>query len=98
MATFNDIVKGAPLVLVDFFAEWCGPCKQLAPILQEVKAERTEQVKVLKIDVDKNQKLAANLGIRGVPTMILYKSGEPIWRQSGIVQKQDLLALIDQNA
>lgn len=94
MSKFSDIVGGSTPVLVDFFAEWCGPCKMMAPILEKVKTEMGEGVKIIKIDVDKNQQLAANLNVRGVPTLVLYKNGKSVWRQSGVVQLEQLKQII----
>lgn len=94
MATFSEIINGSTPVLVDFHATWCGPCKALAPIIKEVKQGFGDQLTVVKIDVDKNQGLANKLGIRGVPTMILYKNGETLWRQSGVVPVDQLRSII----
>lgn len=93
-ASFSEIIKGETPVLVDFFADWCGPCKSLAPILKEVKSDLGDAVKVVKIDVDKNQTLATKYQVRGVPTMILFKNGKQVWRQSGVVPKLELLTVI----
>jgi len=92
--SFNTIISSAPTVLVDFYADWCGPCKSLAPILKQVKDELGDQVKIVKIDVDKNQPLAAKYQVRGVPTMILYKEGKQVWRQSGVVPAAQLTQII----
>lgn len=92
--SFNNIINSDKPVLIDFFATWCGPCQMLAPILVEVKNELGEAVSILKIDVDKNQDLANMLGVRGVPTLLLYKNGNLLWRQSGVVSKQELVALV----
>ncbi len=92
--SFNTIISSAPTVLVDFYATWCGPCKSLAPILKQVKDELGDQVKIVKIDVDKNQPLAAKYQVRGVPTMILYKDGKQVWRQSGVVPAAQLTQII----
>lgn len=93
-STFDKIIKTDTPVLVDFFADWCGPCKMLAPILKEVKDELGAAVKIVKIDVDKNQSLAQNYQVRGVPTMLLFKNGKLAWRQSGVVQKNDIISVI----
>lgn len=94
-STFSDIINENKPVLVDFFAHWCGPCKVLAPILEEAKEELGDGVKIVKIDVDKNQPLATKYQVRGVPTLILFKNGQQLWRQSGVVQKNDLVKLIN---
>jgi thioredoxin 1 len=91
---FNNIINSDIPILVDFFAEWCGPCKMLAPILKEVKEELGDTVKIIKIDVDKNQPLAATYQVRGVPTILLFKNGKQLWRQSGVLQKNELITLI----
>ena len=93
-SSFQDIITQDVPVLVDFYADWCGPCKMLAPILQQVKTELGNELKIVKIDVDKNQSLAAKYQVRGVPTMILFKQGNQVWRESGVLQAQDLVAII----
>lgn len=97
MSRFSEIINQDKPVLVDFFAEWCGPCKLMSPILKEVKDSLGEAVSIIKIDVDKNQQLAAKYQVRGVPTLMLFKSGKQLWRQSGVVQKNDLIGLINKN-
>ena len=96
-SNFKDIINSETPVLVDFFADWCGPCKMLAPILKEVKDELGDDVKIVKIDVDKNQPLAAQFQVRGVPTMILFKNGNQLWLQSGVLQKHELVSIINQH-
>lgn len=93
-SSFSSIITSETPVLVDFFATWCGPCKMLLPILDTVKDELGDQVKIVKIDVDKNKALASQYHVRGVPTMILYKNGKQVWRQSGVVEKMELLNII----
>lgn len=95
MSSFSKIIQQDKPVLVDFFAEWCGPCKMMSPILSDVKATLGEKVSIIKIDVDKNQSLASKYQVRGVPTLLLFKNGKQLWRQSGVVQKNDLIALIN---
>lgn len=92
--TFNQIIDSHKPVLVDFTAAWCGPCKMMAPILKDVKQEMGEAVKIVKIDVDQNPGTAKEYQIQGVPTLILFKDGKPIWRQSGVVPKSGLVSVI----
>lgn len=98
MANFKELIEKNTLVLVDFSAEWCGPCQTLAPILKEVKEHFGDKLSIIKIDVDKNQLLARNFSVQGVPTLILYKSGQQAWRQSGLLTKSDLISIIQQYA
>jgi thioredoxin 1 len=93
-ASFKDIVNSEIPVLVDFFATWCGPCKALAPILSEVKQSLGDRISIIKIDVDKNQELASQYQVRGVPTMMLFKNGQQLWRQSGVLSKENILSVI----
>ena len=94
MSNFSEIINQDKPVLVDFFAEWCGPCKMMSPILKEVKDELGEKIAIIKIDVDKNQSLASQYQVRGVPTFVLYKAGNQVWRQSGMIQKRELISII----
>lgn len=96
--TFQEIIQSDKPVLVDFFATWCGPCKMMASVLKEVKDEIGEQATILKVDVDSNPEAAAAFQIQGVPTFILFKKGEILWRQSGMVPKSGLVNLIRQHA
>lgn len=97
-SSFNTIIKSNIPVLIDFHADWCGPCKMLAPILKQVKEELGEALKIVKIDVDKNQPLAAKYQVRGVPTMLLFKNGKQLWRQSGVLQKNEIISIINSNS
>ena len=92
--TFNEIIQSEKTVLVDFFAEWCGPCKMMAPILRDVKQELGDAATIVKVDVDANPQAANEFQVRGVPTLILFKEGKPLWRQSGVVQKAGLVDVI----
>ena len=95
MSKFSEIINKDTPVLVDFFATWCGPCQKLGPILKEVKDTLGDAVSIIKIDVDKNQELAAKYQVRGVPTMLLFKNGKQVWRQSGVLQKNDIINIIN---
>ncbi|TWO34600.1 thioredoxin [Seonamhaeicola sediminis] len=94
-SSFNNIINSEKVVLVDFFGTWCGPCQALMPILKDVKDEIGDAVKIVKIDIDKNQELAVKYQVRSVPTMILFVDGAPKWRQSGVLQKRDILHVIE---
>lgn len=96
MANFKEILAKSALVLVDFSAEWCGPCQTLAPILKSVKDQLGDTLSIIKIDIDKNQSFARSFSVQGVPTLILYKNGTQVWRQSGLLTQAQLLGVIKQ--
>ncbi len=95
MSNFGELINGEDPVLVDFYADWCGPCKTMAPILQEVKSDMGGKVRIVKVDVDKNPKVAQKFGIQSIPTLILFKDGKQKWRQSGVVQKNALIQVLN---
>lgn len=94
MEKFNDIINGNQLTLVDFFATWCGPCKQMHPVLEQLKASEGENLRIIKLDVDKNEALASAYRIQSVPTLMLFRNGELLWRQSDAMSLADLKALL----
>jgi len=93
--SFNSILNTGTPVLIDFYATWCGPCKTLGPILDSLKKELGSNIKIIKIDVDKNQPLAQKYNVKGVPTLLLFKNGKQAWRQSGVFSKNDLIQVIN---
>lgn len=96
MSKFQELINGEKPVLIDFFATWCGPCQVLAPILVEAKESLGDTVAIIKVDVDKNQEVASQFQVRGVPTMILFQKGKMLWRQSGVVSSNELVSIIKQ--
>ena len=96
MENFNDIINSEQLTLVDFFATWCGPCKMMHPVLEQLKDELGESIRIIKIDVDKNNNLAMNYRVQSVPTLMLFRKGEMLWRQSGALQLSALKNVIEQ--
>ena len=95
METFNDVISEDRLVLVDFFATWCQPCKMMHPVLEQLKEALGDKVRIIKVDVDKHGETSSRYGIQAVPTLMLFHKGQVLWRQSGVVSKADLLAVIN---
>ena len=95
---FNKLINEKKPVLVDFHAEWCGPCKTQSPIIKQVAKEIDGKVRIIKIDIDKNQAIAQRYNVRGVPTLVLFKEGQIVWRQSGVQTKAQLVDVITQHA
>jgi thioredoxin 1 len=96
MNNFSEVLNSDKPVLVDFFAEWCGPCKTMAPILKQTKDLLGDKVTIIKVDIDKNPQVAQRFDIQGVPTLILFKRGQIKWRQSGVVPAHNLVSVVNQ--
>lgn len=94
---FNELIQSPKPTLVDFSATWCGPCKMMVPILDEVKSRIGDKAKIIKIDIDKNPKVAASFQVQSVPTLMLFKNGNVLWRQSGVVNTEFLKNVIEKN-
>jgi thioredoxin 1 len=94
--SFSEIINGDKPVLVDFYADWCGPCKMMNPILKELKKKMGDQINIIKVDAEKNADAAIKYNVRGVPTLILFKNGQILWQQSGVVQAHQLQSIINQ--
>lgn len=93
--TFSEVIKGEKPVLVDFYADWCGPCKMMAPILQDLKRRMGDSIHIIKIDTEKNPDVAIHYQVRGIPTLILFKDGHILWQQAGVMQAQQLQQIIN---
>jgi thioredoxin 1 len=91
---FQKLISSETPVLVDFFATWCGPCQMLSPILKQVKDNIGDRITIVKIDVDKNQEIASKYNVRGVPTMMLFQNNKQLWRQSGVLSKEEIIKTI----
>ena len=98
MSKFNELINGDQPVLVDFHATWCGPCQTMAPVLEELKSDIGGKARIIKVDIDKNQAAANKFNVRGVPTFILFKNGQQVWRQSGAIPKHMIEQAISQHA
>ena len=98
MERFEELIQSEKPVLVDFFATWCGPCKAMHPVLEALKDEIGDRARIAKIDVDQHEELAASYRIQMVPTFILFRKGEAIWRHSGVISGKELKAIIEQNS
>ena len=94
MSKFNDIIKGNTPVLIDFSAEWCQPCKMMPPILKDVKKQLGDRIRILKVDVDRNPAIAQKYQIRNVPTLMVFKNGQVVWRQAGVIPAQQLVQML----
>tara|TARA_R110002153_G_scaffold154773_1_gene306817 strand:- start:2623 stop:2919 length:297 start_codon:yes stop_codon:yes gene_type:complete len=91
MSDFNEIINSDKPTLVDFWANWCSPCRTMTPIIEETKSELGDKANVLKVNVDDNKEVSVKYNVRSIPTVILFKNGNPVWRQSGVVQKNVLI-------
>ena len=94
MENFNEIINSEQLTLVDFFATWCGPCKTMHPVLEQLKEQMGDRLRILKIDVDKNEALSASYRVQAVPTSMLFRKGELLWRQSGALSLSQLSGIV----
>ena len=95
---FDSLIHDIRPVIVDFHALWCSPCKMQSPILKEIATELGDRIKIIKIDVDQNSEIASKYNVQSVPTLIIFKNGKQVWRQSGVVSKNQLYAVLKQNS
>lgn len=95
MEKLNEIFNGSQLTLVDFFATWCGPCKMMHPVLEQLKEEMDDSLRIIKIDIDKNEALMEQYRIQSVPTLMLFRKGDALWRQSGVMSLSDLKKVVN---
>ena len=95
MEKLNEIINGSQLTLVDFFATWCGPCKMMHPVLEQLKEEMVDSLRIIKIDIDKNEALMEQYRIQSVPTLMLFRKGDALWRQSGAMSLSDLKTVVN---
>jgi thioredoxin 1 len=96
--SFANLINSETPVLIDFYADWCAPCRMMAPILEELKKQLGDKVKIVKIDTEKNREISAQLDIRSIPTLVLFHKGKAVWRQSGVVPSQTIASAITQFA
>ena len=96
METFNNVINSSQLVLADFFATWCSPCKAMHPVLEQLKAQLGDRIRIIKVDVDKHSIPAEEYNVQAVPTLILFRSGKVLWRQSGALPLNQLLSVVNQ--
>lgn len=97
MSKFAELIKGDKPVLVDFYADWCGPCKTMEPIIQQAKKKMGADATIVKVNVDRNQHAAERYNVRSIPTLILFKNGKPVWRKSGVVQANEIVNAVKSN-
>lgn len=96
--SFSELINGETPVLIDFYADWCAPCRMMAPILEDVKKQMGDKVKIVKIDTERNREISMQLGIRSIPTLMLFHKGKAVWRQAGVVPAQAIASAITQHA
>jgi thioredoxin 1 len=95
MSKINNLTKGDKPVLIDFYADWCGPCQTMAPVLEKVRQKMGNRMSLVKINVDKNKAMASAQNVRSIPTLVLYKNGKPVWRKSGLATARDIIQALE---